>query len=141
MGGGRKKGNIVGDLVAGVERGGSDIVSGVGEVLTGRADEGLFQIITGSAAVQTGGLSEQVGLTTQASKDMAAEDAALQETADAETLAASQIQQKKDAIRKRLDAEIALRLKSPGRRQTLLTGANAAASGVPSLLTGTKDGR
>ncbi len=41
--------------------------------------------------------------------------------ADAENLAASQVNMRKDAIKKRLDAEVQLRIRTPGRQQTLLT--------------------
>ncbi len=114
-------GNLVGDLVAGVNRGVADMARGAKEMATGRFDEGLSMWITGGSAVTSGGLSERIGLETQTSKDLKTEKAEAEAVADAENLAASQVNMRKDAIKKRLDAEVQLRIRTPGRQQTLLT--------------------
>ena len=49
---------------------------------------------------------------------------------DAEQLAAAREKARRDAIMKRLDAEVSVRMKTPGRQQTLLTGTRELNAGV-----------
>jgi len=123
MGSPRNPGNVFGDMGAAINRGGRDIIGGVGDIAKGRMDTGLSRMFTGSAAVLTSplNLSERIGILTTDTKEHmsdAAEAESLQMEKD--KLAAYE-NARKQAIQTRLDSEVALRLRSPGRQQTLLS--------------------
>lgn len=139
----RNPGNLVGDFVVGTVRGASEVWEGAKETATGRVDRGLSRMLTGGLAYSTGGISERV-LPTDATKGQMIEDAAKQAATDAQNLADAEVQKRKDTIRKRIDAEIQLRTRSPGRSQTILTPTGNSPTPLAQntlLTTGTKNGR
>lgn len=140
----RNPGNLVGDFAVGTVRGASEIWEGTKQTLTGRVDQGLSRVLTGGLAYSTGGISERI-LPTDATKGQMAEDAAAQAAKDTQAVADAEVEKRKEAIRTRVNAEVALRLRQPGRSQTLLTpatGKSPLPSGNNSILTvGSKNGR
>lgn len=140
----RNPGNLVGDFAVGTVRGLSEINEGAKQTLTGRVDQGVSRMLTGGLAYSTGGISERI-LPTDATKGQMLEDAAAQSAKDAQTVADAEVEKRKEAIRTRVNAEVALRVRQPGRSQTLLTPATGN-SPLPrannSILTvGNKNGR
>ncbi len=75
----------------------------------------------GSINLATYGTARMAGMKSQTELERDAKTAADAEAADEANLTALTKQAKLDKIRNRLDAEVKLRQKSPGRQQTLLT--------------------
>ncbi len=134
-------GAIVSGATGGLERGVSDIGTGLEQIAQGNVERGIMNYGTGVINTLGYGAGERMGLKGERLMTEEANDAA---TADAEVaakeasdIAAGRETARKDAIRKRLDAEISVRMKQPGRAQTLLSvGSNSLLpSGSNTLLT------
>lgn len=128
MGSPRKGSTGVGAITSGIsnglERSVSDIGTGLQQIATGDVEKGLNNLATGNVNLYTGGAGERAGLKGERLLTEEANDAALQEANDAKDAAIAKEDARKTAIRKRIDAEIAFRAKTPGRSQTLLTDFN-----------------
>lgn len=134
MGSPRKQGNVLGDLGAGFNRGLNDMGKGLKEVTSGRVDQGLSGIYTGYVNTMSYGLGEKIGMNGQTEQEEAAAQEEYGAAMDEKNLKESREQARKDAIRKQIDAEVAMRSGAPGRSQTLLTGMGQG--GARSILPG-----
>ena len=133
-------GNPIKQITNNISNGVADIGRGAGQIVSGRADDGLWNLVAGTANVSTFGTAGLVGIQGETGpmkkrEDAEAANAAMEDQARVD-LAQSQVDKRKDTIRRRIDAEIALRLKRPGRAQTLLTPGQTALVANPTLLTG-----
>ena len=118
-----KSPNPFSQLAATMVRGGQDFTKGMEQLSKGDVENGLWNSMIGSTNVMSGGMTGTLtGLEGETKMRIAAEDAEAQSTADARALAEAEVKGKRDAITKRLEAEIQLRSRMPGRAQTLLTG-------------------
>ncbi len=125
-----KKGNLLSQAAAGFTRGVQDLGTGLEQISKGNLEEGLWNAGAGGTNVLSGGAGSLLGIEGGAAKGrVMAEDAEAQANADAQSLAEAEIKGKRDAIAKRLEAEIQLRTRMPGRSQTLLT--NKVGSTLP----------
>jgi hypothetical protein len=122
MGSPRNPGNIVGDVGAGLNRAVNDLGKGAQQIAKGDVERGLSNMVAGNVNLYTYGLAEKIGVKGQTGMEEDAKIAAEQDAKDAQDMANAKEGARKDAIRKRLDAEVSVRMKAPGRSQTLLTG-------------------
>lgn len=117
-----KSPNPFSQAAAGFTRGLQDVGTGLDQLSKGNLEEGLWNTLAGQSNVMSGGAGSLLGIEGGAAKArVMAENAEAQATADAQSLAEAEIKGKRDAIAKRLEAEIQLRTRMPGRSQTLLT--------------------
>lgn len=117
--------NLAGTLA----RAGRDVVGGAGDIAQGRVSKGLVRAAGGYTAAVTAGGSESL-LPTTDTQEMMQENAIAEEQRLVQEGINSRETARRDAIRKRIDAEVAYRMRSPGKSQTLLT----SLSGTNSLL-------
>lgn len=132
--------NPIKQLTQNISTGIEDVSLGVTQLSRGEVDQGLWNLVAGTSNVASGGTAAVLGIqgeTGPTKKRTAAEaaTAAVEEQSRVE-LAQAQVDKRKDTIRRRIDAEIALRLKRPGRSQTLLTPGQTNLVANPTLLTG-----
>lgn len=147
MGGPKKKKNSSGlfdDLADGFSTGVSEQIEGVKDIASGNVSRGATRMLTGNLGMNTGGVSEYI-LPTETTKNRIKDEAEATANADAQALADGQIEKRKEAIRTRVNAEVALRVRQPGRSQTILTSGNSALPRANNTLlttgTGNKNGR
>jgi hypothetical protein len=122
MGSPRNPGNVVGNIGASLNRAVNDLGKGAQQIAKGDVERGLSNVVAGQANLYTYGMAEKIGVKGETGMEEDAKIAAEADAKDALDTANAKEGARKDAIRKRLDAEVSVRMKSPGRSQTLLTG-------------------
>jgi hypothetical protein len=130
-------------LVQNISSGVDDVRTGWGQIQRGQIADGVWNLAAGSSNVGGFGTAAFTGIKGESLAKKTASDAenataAVEDQARVD-LAQSQIDKRKDTIRRRIDAEIALRLRRPGRSQTLLTPGQTSLVANPTLLTGGRE--
>lgn len=121
---------FVSSVTDGASRAVTDIGTGLDQVAHGNVEDGLNNVGTGYLNTLTYGAGERVGLVGDRLQRETAGDANAQAQQEENDISAGKETARKDAIRKRLDAEVAMRSKHPGRSQTLLTDYNKTMSNL-----------
>lgn len=133
-----KGGDFVGEIGKNIEYSAKDIVGGAEDVLKGNVSSGLSSMLAGNLGLNTMGISQVLlpGKTALTAKAKAAEDAKEQDRINSINM---EREARLNRITTRLNEEIKLRQKAPGKAQTLLTSTltpNSQMTGT--LLTGAK---
>ena len=130
-----RTGSMLGDLNRTLTDAGTDFSTGLRQVGEGNIETGLSNMVpaVATAAVALGpggavsaaltpGLLNSIGLTSPEERKRIADFQRLEQGKQEAADAAARQEARVQAVRTRIDQEVALRLRSPGRSQTMLTG-------------------